>query len=208
MFWLADPYMIRVLKEYEMSGGKIKYIFQPYMPMDQEVSIRQMMSLNGTIGIYHQGTTTDYLFETGGTDEIKERIKLYRTMGCIKDKRYGDLIYLDLFRHSEKPNWSVDNWLNDIKLSGGVVRDLHIHDTDMVLNLLGMPKSVYTSGTHTACKTVYEFENSNISVTDTPIVKSSFAFFILRELIYSLSDIPEYCLNICESLPLGIKKRF
>ena len=62
---LADPFIIRLLEEYERAGGKMKYIFQPYMPMDQQVSMRQMMDLKNTIGIYHQGTTTDMLYETG-----------------------------------------------------------------------------------------------------------------------------------------------
>ena len=81
MLPLADPFIIRLLKEYEREGGKMQWIFQPYMPMDQTVSIRQMMSLSNTIGIYHQGTTTDYCFETDRTAEIHERIRLYRTMG-------------------------------------------------------------------------------------------------------------------------------
>lgn len=46
-------------------GDNLNYIFQPYMPMDQEVNVRQMLSINGTIGVYHQGTTTDFLYESG-----------------------------------------------------------------------------------------------------------------------------------------------
>jgi hypothetical protein len=34
---LADPYILRLLTEYEREGGKMQYIFQPYMPMDQDV---------------------------------------------------------------------------------------------------------------------------------------------------------------------------
>ena len=84
---------------------------------------------------------------------------------CVSDKRYGDLIYLDLFRHSEKPNWSVGNWLDDIKLSGGVVKDLHIHDTDIILKILGMPESIYTTGNTVSCKTTYNFKDLKASVT-------------------------------------------
>ena len=81
MLPLADPFIIRLLDEYERSGGKMQWIFQPYMPMDQNVSIRQMMSLRNVIAVYHQGTTTDYCFETGRSGEILERIRLYRGMG-------------------------------------------------------------------------------------------------------------------------------
>ena len=81
MLPLADPFIIRLLKEYERSGGRLKWIFQPYMPMDQTVSVRQMLSLQNTIGIYHQGTTTDFCYETGRFGEVKERIELYRSTG-------------------------------------------------------------------------------------------------------------------------------
>ncbi len=81
MLPLADPFIVRLLNEYERAGGKLKWIFQPYLPMNQEVSVRQIMGLRNTIGIYHQGTTTDYCYETGKCDEILERIRLYRTMG-------------------------------------------------------------------------------------------------------------------------------
>ncbi|MBO5218141.1 MAG: hypothetical protein J6C52_01845 [Clostridia bacterium] len=81
MLPLADPFIIRLLAEYERAGGKMQWIFQPYMPMNQDVSMRQMMSLKNTIGIYHQGTTTDFSFETGKMDDVKARIEKYHTMG-------------------------------------------------------------------------------------------------------------------------------
>ena len=80
MLPLADPYIIRVLDEYRRAGGKINFIFQPYMPMNQDVSMRQKMSV-GAIGVYHQGTTTDFLYESGRCDEIIAMIKKYKSMG-------------------------------------------------------------------------------------------------------------------------------
>ena len=70
--------------------------------------MRQMMELKGTIGIYHQGTTTDYLFESGKTDEIKERIELYHTMGIpvgIGTHRP------DVIETCERENWNVDFYM-------------------------------------------------------------------------------------------------
>ncbi|MBE6612452.1 MAG: hypothetical protein E7632_08165 [Ruminococcaceae bacterium] len=81
MLPLADPFIIRLLAEYERAGGKMKWIFQPYMPMNQNVSMRQMLSLKNTIGIYHQGTTTDFAYESGKVDEVKARIESYHSMG-------------------------------------------------------------------------------------------------------------------------------
>lgn len=84
---------------------------------------------------------------------------------CVSDKRFGKLLHLNLFRHGNAPSWSVDSWLNNANLSGGVVRDLHIHDTDIILNILGMPESVNTTGCSTISNTIYRYSDTSISVT-------------------------------------------
>lgn len=78
MLPLADPYIVRILQEYEYEGGNLKYIWQPYFPMNQKVSMWQLKELKGTIGIYHQGTTTDNLYRKGDIEKIKENIKMWR----------------------------------------------------------------------------------------------------------------------------------
>ena len=104
MLPLADPYIIRLLQEYQAEGGNLQCIWQPYMPMDQQVSMREMKTLN-TIGIYHQGTTTDYLYETGGTAKIRENLKMWREMGVPVGlgTHYPEVIEL-----SESEGWDVD----------------------------------------------------------------------------------------------------
>jgi hypothetical protein len=37
---------------------------------------------------------------------------------------------------------------------------LHIHDTDMIIGLLGMPKSVFTTGNDTICRTIYKYDDA------------------------------------------------
>lgn len=104
MLPLADPYIIRILQEYQMEGGKLQFIFQPYMPMNQEVSMRQMMEVN-TIGIYHQGTTTDYLYEQGHCDEIRRQMEQYRKMGVP----VGLGTHMpEVIERSEDENWGAD----------------------------------------------------------------------------------------------------
>ncbi len=107
MLPLADPYMIRVLAEYRQAGGKMQFIFQPYMPMDQNVSMRQMAELS-PIGVYHQGTTTDFLYESGRCGEILAMIKRYRAMGIPVGlgTHRPDVIEL-----SEREGWPVDFYL-------------------------------------------------------------------------------------------------
>lgn len=78
---------------------------------------------------------------------------------CIDDGRFGKLKSLELFRHHPKPTWSVDNWLEDVSKSGGIIKDLHIHDTDAIQWMLGMPLSVYSVGNLQSCTTIYKYDN-------------------------------------------------
>lgn len=59
-----------------------------------------------------------------------------------KSGRGGKLLSLNLVRRAARPAYGVGNWLNDEKQSGGAALDLHIHDTDFVLAMLGQPRSV------------------------------------------------------------------
>ena len=107
MLPLADPYIVRLLEEYEAEGGNLQYIWQPFMPMNQEVSMRDISKLN-TIGIYHQGTTTDYLYETGNIEQIKENIKTWRQLGVPVG--LGTHVP-EVIERSEEENWGVDFYL-------------------------------------------------------------------------------------------------
>ncbi|MBR5445131.1 MAG: hypothetical protein IKV57_03350 [Clostridia bacterium] len=104
MLPLADPYIIRLLQEYQTEGGNLQCIWQPFMPMDQQVSMRELKTLN-TIGIYHQGTTTDYLYETGNTEKIRNNLKMWRELGVPVGlgTHYPEVIEL-----SESEGWDVD----------------------------------------------------------------------------------------------------
>jgi predicted dehydrogenase len=61
---------------------------------------------------------------------------------AIDDKRYGALKTLHLRRQASTPDYSLNDWLLDPTLSGGAILDLHVHDTDYALFLLGKPKAV------------------------------------------------------------------
>jgi len=54
----------------------------------------------------------------------------------------GRLFSITLTRLASTPTYSWDNWLTDVKRSGGALLDLHIHDTDYLLYLLGKPLSL------------------------------------------------------------------
>ncbi len=64
----------------------------------------------------------------------------------IDDRRLGRLKALHLRRQASVPDYSCDNWIVNPKLSGGASLDLHVHDVDFALWLLGKPKAVYAQG--------------------------------------------------------------
>lgn len=65
----------------------------------------------------------------------------------IESGKGGALKSLSLCRRAGRPGYSQQNWLNDEARSGGAAFDLHIHDTDFVNSLFGLPKAVYSSTT-------------------------------------------------------------
>lgn len=61
--------------------------------------------------------------------------------------RLGGLASLNLTRYGAFPSWSAENWLADETRAGGGALDMHIHDTDFALYLLGEPDSMTSRGT-------------------------------------------------------------
>ena len=64
----------------------------------------------------------------------------------ISKKSLGDLLLLKLQRLSPTPTWTWNNWVLDSKKSLSAALDLHIHDTDYILNICGKPKAVSSVG--------------------------------------------------------------
>jgi hypothetical protein len=77
---LADPFVLRVLRQYRLEGGKMNVLFHSYPAIDIEINLRMMVPFH-PIAIYHQGGTADYLVESGQTGELKRRLKLIRETG-------------------------------------------------------------------------------------------------------------------------------
>lgn len=63
-----------------------------------------------------------------------------------EEKTFGKLIAANFRRTIARPDWAPDSWYSDPKKTGGAALDLHIHDADFVLHLLGGPKSVHSRG--------------------------------------------------------------
>lgn len=107
MLPLADPYIIRILQHYRKNGGKMNFIFQLYAPMNIDVSMRQMMSVDA-IGAYISGSFVDVRYETGRNFETLDLLEKLRGMGIPVGigTHHPEVITL-----SEKENWSTDFYL-------------------------------------------------------------------------------------------------
>lgn len=60
----------------------------------------------------------------------------------LTEGKHGALLSLHCERMASRPGWFSRGWADDDSRSGGVAVDLHIHDADMILKLLGEPKRV------------------------------------------------------------------
>lgn len=59
---------------------------------------------------------------------------------------FGTLLSVVFTRLGSTPRWSWKNWILNPKLGGEAILDLHIHDVDTALWLLGNPSSVFAQG--------------------------------------------------------------
>ena len=69
----------------------------------------------------------------------------------VDSGKYGKIIAASFYRFSAPPGWQKgSNWFMDESKSGGVALDLHIHDTDIVQFLFGMPRAVTSRASYAA----------------------------------------------------------
>ncbi|KPK84191.1 MAG: hypothetical protein AMJ81_06275 [Phycisphaerae bacterium SM23_33] len=64
----------------------------------------------------------------------------------VRSGRFGRLQLLTMSRRCGVPTFGARGWFTDHKKSGGALLDLHIHDVDYALYLLGPPRSVRARG--------------------------------------------------------------
>ncbi|MCF7954871.1 MAG: Gfo/Idh/MocA family oxidoreductase [Phycisphaerae bacterium] len=64
----------------------------------------------------------------------------------VDSGEYGKVIAATFSRLGSAPTWGADDWFASDDHSGGVAMDLHIHDSDYIQYLFGMPKSVQGFG--------------------------------------------------------------
>lgn len=110
--------------------------------------------------------------ETGATVMVGQCLRHWPEYMWLKEtsdlERYGKIISAAFTRLSSKPSWAWENWLHDVKKSGSMALDLHIHDVDFVRYLIGEPKDIKVrtvrdeDGVIQHILTAYSFEGSNV----------------------------------------------
>jgi len=92
--------------------------------------------------------------------------------------KYGDVLAASFRRVGAVPGWSWKNWLIHAKQSGGAIMDLHIHDTDYIQYLFGLPQAVRseavvgTSGGFDYVATQYVYKNNKVISAEGGFVMS------------------------------------
>jgi predicted dehydrogenase len=69
-----------------------------------------------------------------------------KTKQLIESSKYGKVLVASFRRLSMPATWSWDDWITEGSKSGGALLDLHIHDSDFVQYVFGMPKAVSSHG--------------------------------------------------------------
>lgn len=82
---------------------------------------------------------------------------------AVASRRYGLVRSATFTRLGSEPTWNRGFYLDPAR-SGGAMFDLHVHDADAILWLLGMPARVYSAGHVNHLTTVYHFENPETCV--------------------------------------------
>jgi predicted dehydrogenase len=64
-----------------------------------------------------------------------------------RETQSGKILSVSMQRQASRPSYSDADWLNQPERSGGAGLDLHIHDTDFLIALLGLPRAVKSTAT-------------------------------------------------------------
>ena len=115
---------------------------------------------------------------------VAQVLRFYPSWMYLKDVaesgRFGPLLTLNQQRVISRPDWSRD--IADFSANGGPLIDLHIHDVDFMLYLLGKPKRVAAIGRRQGnavvyVSTIYDYGNGpSVSCQSGAVVMSGRPF--------------------------------
>lgn len=104
----GDRHIMRLLNEYRLEGGKIKWIAQTASELaDLPRNIKTIADMK-PIGIYHHGTQTDIFWRAGKIEQVRELLKIIRQSGV----QVGLATHLpEVVDHVEAIGWDVDFYM-------------------------------------------------------------------------------------------------
>ncbi len=137
------------------------------------------------------------------------------TRRLIEGGEYGKPIGASLRRFTAMPAWSPDSWFADEKRSGGQPLDLHIHDTDYVHQVFGMPATVSSvaDGPQTYISTQYHYpDGPSVTAESTwrmaPDFGFEMSFVVVLEratILYSSSASPAFRILTADGTPAAFE---
>ena len=104
---LADPFLVRMIRQYKKDGGKMYIMFQTFPPMDLKAQLNIMLPCE-PLAIYHQGSTLEEFYEDGKIDFIRERLELIHSTGV----RVGLGTHVpEIVMRAEHEEWGMDFYM-------------------------------------------------------------------------------------------------
>jgi 1,5-anhydro-D-fructose reductase (1,5-anhydro-D-mannitol-forming) len=134
-----------------------------------------------------------------------------KTKQIVDSGKYGNVLTASFRRVGAVPGWSWKNWLIHAKQSGGAIMDLHIHDTDYIQYMFGLPRAVRSeavvgpSGGFDYVATQYVYKNNKVVSAEGGFVMSpGFQFEMSFVISLSKATIVYDCrrtptLQVCEA---------
>lgn len=136
--------------------------------------------------------TCDMMIEaerkSSGKLMVAQCVRLWPEYRLLKEYvdsgRFGRVIAADFTRFAPAPMWKKGGecWFLDEKASGGVALDLHLHDTDEIRHLFGMPHSVssrshlHRDGWTDFIATTYGYEDKVVTSSSSWAMSKSFVW--------------------------------
>lgn len=114
----------------------------------------------------------------GQTTRFKESTRILR--GYLETRELGKLLSMRMYKSGSTPLWSP--WFLDEEKSGGCITDLHVHDTDLVVSLFGVPKAVSTIAGNRYPGSGFDFGSTHYIFEDGVLIHEEFDWSLRKNI--------------------------